>query len=1407
LACDYGYLAEVALAQYQSDPQPRYLTEAQSLAQQALEISGQAVAQSASEGATAPIAEKIFAGKPTQSPAQIALRYQWGRYLYWLAIAQQLQNQPTAALINLEKARQYTDARYDLTLYRQILEKLWHLYFEHQQYAQAFDTKLAQRRLESLFGLRAFIGASQIPPAALSPSENSSFVQPLATEIKASGREQDIDVLINRLSQPRYPIVVIHGPSGVGKSSILSAGLMPRLRQLMSEGRTTHSVFINQYSRWASQIANALSDGDIAERRTRHSNFDGIALDTDLSQNNSANSASASEPSFRNLLNQLRTYTQEKYQQIVLIFDQFEDFFYEYPAIEERRDLYAFLRECLDLPYVKVVMSLREDYLHYLLEWDRNADLSAIENDILSKEIRYYLGNFTPKSAEKVIRQLTQTAGFYLEEALITALVDDLAAQMGEIRPIELQMVGAQLQREKITTLEQYRQLGRSPKHQLLKNLLDSVIHDCGPENKTLAQLVLYLLSEGTNRPIKSHSEIKEALASANMAYEPSQLQLVLHIFIGSGLIFEVPEISGVRYQLVHEYFASLVQQPTGMMESDLLEALKTERSRRQQSDDQLQAALAAQSDSQTQTTLARQRTEVAEIKALVSMARSLKLSGNGLGALAKALQAAQQLRNSIWGADGFSQLGSHRYNSDDAAASSTGNSAGNSTGNSTDDIDHNAASNVANRSHEQNHEDSLLSVQTALCLEDCLQAVREKNELFGHQKWVLAIDCYPLKTLPFSLLSSSPQDESQDSPQEANGNSAQGLSSSNNFSVSHPIPHIISASDDGMLKLWSQQGELLRTLDSHKAGVVDVCFSPDGHYFASASLDHTICLWHADGAFIRCLETPAARVTSLSFSPTEPMIAVSYGDAPVSLWHLSGELVRALPAQANRVSTVAFSPDGKLLATGGEDQTVKLWTVSGRLLHTLRGQQGWVRSVAFSPDGRTLVSAGDANILRLWSVDGRKLKTLYGHDDWVRCVAFSPDGQRIASASDDQTIKIWGAEGTIQQTFRQRSSVHTVAWSADGQSVVSGGDDNLVHVWHLNGPPEPIGKGHVGIVWSAQWQPLPKRQTDELPANFSQKLLSAGSDNAMRLWRDDANLLSSISGHRRGVHSVSWRPGGDFFASASADHSVRIWTAAGEAVRSLTGHDSSVWKVCYSPNGEQLASVGCDRTLRIWSHEGDLLHTWTGHTDTVWHVSYSPDSHHLITASEDNTLRLWHAKKGLVQTLKVHAGGVWCGAFSPNGDFLASGGADGVIFLWAVNRQGPEQLRIAPNPLMLKGHRDWVRGLRFSPNGELLASVSDDGTLRLWSVSPDNLTTLKSASLNSAESAGQLLPPLQGHEGVIWDVDFDASGQRLVTAGADGTVRIWDLRLNNLADKGCQWLADWLIARPEAKAQLCPPA
>ena len=254
----------------------------------------------------------------------------------------------------------------------------------------------------------------------------------------------------------------------------------------------------------------------------------------------------------------------------VLIFDQFEEFFFAYQDQSSRRELYDFLAECLQIGYLKIILSLREDYLFYLFEWNRTTNLSIIDNDILNKNICYYLGNFSIADAKLVVQSLTERSQFYLDDDLANALIEDLAGQLGEVRPIELQIVGTQLEKRQITRLSQYQELGDEAKVKLIEEFLAEVIADCGKENEDIATLVLYLLTDENNtRPQKIFAEL-----AANLGTDLEKLELVIEIVVKSGLVLEV-SATPKRYQLVHDYLVPFIRKYKNVNLSELRKNFK----------------------------------------------------------------------------------------------------------------------------------------------------------------------------------------------------------------------------------------------------------------------------------------------------------------------------------------------------------------------------------------------------------------------------------------------------------------------------------------------------------------------------------------------------------------------------------------------------------------------------------------------------------------------------------------------------------------------------------------------------------------------------------------------------------------------------------------------------------------
>jgi WD40 repeat protein len=520
----------------------------------------------------------------------------------------------------------------------------------------------------------------------------------------------------------------------------------------------------------------------------------------------------------------------------------------------------------------------------------------------------------------------------------------------------------------------------------------------------------------------------------------------------------------------------------------------------------------------------------------------------------------------------------------------------------------------------------------------------------------------------------------------------------------------LASASGDRTMMLWDVDSRKpLATLEGHKDMVYSVAWSPDGKRLASASGDQTVILWDVDSRQpLVTLAGHQGAVSSVAFSPDGKRLASASGDQTVILWDVdSRKPLATLEGHKSFVQSVAFSPDGKRLASASEDETVILWDVDSRQpLATLVGHKGPVYSVAWSPDGRRLASASWDQTVILWDVDGRQpLATLEGHEGMVQSVAFSPDGKRLASASVDKTVILWEVDSAkpLATLEGHTSAVVSVAFSPDGKRLASASVDKTVILWDVDSrKPLATLKGHKNGVFSVAFSPDGKR------------LASASEDETIILWDVNSRKpLGTLEGHKGLVQSVAFSPDGKRLASASVDKTVMLWDVdSRKPLATLAGHKDAVYGVAFSLDGKRrLASASMDQTVILWDVDSRKpLATLAGHKARVYSVAFSPDGKRLASASLDKTVILWDmdSRKPLA-TLVGHQGWVRAIAFSPDGKRLASASFDKTVILWDVDSRQPLAT--------LTGHKGAVYGVAFSPDGKRLASASQDHTVNLWEV------------------------------------------------------------------------------------------
>jgi len=1137
------------------------------------------------------------------------------------------------------------------------LMELRSLYTRQKQYLEAYVTKQEQYAIEQQYGFRGFIGAGRLQGRKMVGKLQTD----VATEIEASGRKLDLDALINRIAEPRYKLIVLYGKSGVGKSSLVNAGLIPQLGRTTFEGRDVCAIAMRVYTNWEEELEKTLAS---AQGRSPLPPLQRGALD-DLNNSVPLSKGDAEgrgiEPvlvdgistqgkglELDSIIAKLREKEAQN-KRIVLIFDQFEEFFFVcYNQPTERRRFFEFIGKLLNdsqnLSSLKVVLSLREDYLHYLLECNQIESMRAIDQDILSKNVLYRVGNLKVEAAKSLIQTLTEKSRFYLEPELIGAIADDLKDELGEVRPIELQVVGAQLQQEGIKTLASYRLLGANPKAILVERYLNDVIVDCGEKNEQrLAKFLLFMLTdERGTRPLKTREQLEKDLYDllAEMQGDESALDLVLEIFVRSGLVVLIPESPLDRYQLVHDYLAELIRASQAPEMSKLQQELA-------ETKETLRLLLA-----KNQKEL--QRAEIAEIEALRISNEIYLLANRGLESMIAWVKTAKrilQLREII-----------PDYKEDK------------------EDIDIGTLWNIYN--------------------------IGECNRLEGHERAVLSIAIHPDGK---TIVSGSADHTIKLWNIEGKEIRTFDRENGHNYRVRSVVfspdgKTIASGSYDKTIKLWNNQGELLCTINKYEDFVRSVAFSPDSKTIASGSSDNTIRLWNLEGEEILSIKGHTDSVRSVAFSPDGKTIASGSSDNTIRLWNLKGReirLIKVIKGHTDSVRSIAFSPDGKTIASGSSDNTIRLWNLKGKEILILEGHKDQVRSVAFSPDGKTIASGSYDNTIKLWNLKGEQLLPLIGHRDWVLSVVFSPDGKTLISSSSDKTIKLWNLDRKeLPALIGHKDQVRSVAFSPDGKTIASGSSDNTIRLWNLENREESILEGHTEQVRSVAFSPDGKT------------IASGSSDNTIRLWNLESKEIQILKGHKDQVRSVAFSPDGKTIVSGSSDNKIGLWNLEDREVPLfLEGHTNGIRSVAFSPDGKIIASGSSDHTIRLWDLEGNSLLTLKGHEDRVLSVVFSPNGKSFASASEDTTIKLWDLEGEELHAFREHNELIFSMAFSPDGKFIVSSSEDKTVKLWNIQRK---ELSTSLKLYNL------ARCVAFSPDSKTIALASSDKTIKLWDVDYD---------------------------------------------------------------------------------------
>ena len=436
----------------------------------------------------------------------------------------------------------------------------------------------------------------------------------------------------------------------------------------------------------------------------------------------------------------------------------------------------------------------------------------------------------------------------------------------------------------------------------------------------------------------------------------------------------------------------------------------------------------------------------------------------------------------------------------------------------------------------------------------------------------------------------------------------------------------LATTSEDKTARIWDvSSGRELQRLE-HPGGVRSASFSGDGKLLVTrlvpAAFDRTARVWDvATGTLLDRFSQPDYMKVA-RFEPTGPLLVTAGLGHDARVWNAqTGRLVHTLVGHTSGITDAEFSSSDRQIVTASSDESARVWdTGTDDLVGVLTGHQNYVIRAIFSPDGQWVATTSRDRVARIFEPIGTLRVTLVGHRDTVTDVAFSPDGQSIATGSADGTARLWDArvQPDLVPLGRQSDKVTAVAFTQDGRRVVSAGPSGAVSVWRVGEP------GHA----LATLKPS-GRVTAVAISGDGRRSATSAPDGSVQV-RDVSNGRSvAVIRNGRAALALALSFDGRRLAAIGTNGRTHIWDVDSQKSLGMVG--AQALTASFSADGGRLVTGGSDAIAHIWDVRSrkQVTPPLAGHRALITSAAFSHNGRYVVTTSRDHDARIWDARTG----------------------------------------------------------------------------------------------------------------------------------------------------------------------------------